>query len=628
MLLRALVALPELKLRVLTGEDALDRRITGIYTTDLLDPSRYLSGGEIVLSGLMWRRAPADSETFVQALAQAGVAVLAAGDAAFGLVPGDLVEACRRHQIPLLEVPVEVSFAAITERVMRELLPNDELGLDAVRQRLLAGARAGGAGRAATLETGTSEGVGKLFAVARAEYGLSAWVVSAVGRVVAGLLPEASGQPLEADGETWSRLAAGYLSVPALPATLPVGDALFSLFPVGDSPAHRLAGWFVAFAGDHETWDEDRGTVAAELTELVAEFRARREEARRAARRSADDLLRRLLAWGVDEPGPGARETAAREAREIVAVMRRCGLSPAQPVAAVAATLSGVAEAQTVARVLLEELVPGAVVGVSGTDVVAIAGGAEAGLAGVFAAAATVRAGEPGLDLALGVSDRPRGSHGDEPGPAGLPGVGTAAPQPAEGMGEAAARLAADALSRVAGEARQAASAARLLGGGVRVVDASQLGSHGLLLAMVPQEARRVFHRKLLSPVLAYDSEHKTNLLRTLEVFLGCSGSWTKTAQRMFVHVNSLRYRVRRIEELTGRDLGSLADQVDLLLALQLMRETPDDYRVGAGDRRSAVGDRRAAARDRGPAARDQGSAAQDQGADPLSNGGIETSQP
>ena len=38
----------------------------------------------------------------------------------------------------------------------------------------------------------------------------------------------------------------------------------------------------------------------------------------------------------------------------------------------------------------------------------------------------------------------------------------------------------------------------------------------------------------------------------------------------MFVHVNSLRYRMRRVEELTGLDLGSLADQAALLLALRL----------------------------------------------------------
>ena len=63
---------------------------------------------------------------------------------------------------------------------------------------------------------------------------------------------------------------------------------------------------------------------------------------------------------------------------------------------------------------------------------------------------------------------------------------------------------------------------------------------------------------------------HGTELVRTLRVFLDCSGSWTKAAEAMFVHVNSLRYRMRRVEELTGRDLGSLADQAALLLALRL----------------------------------------------------------
>src|SRR5215469_10813161 len=100
-LLRALLDSPELRLRLLVGEDALDRPVAGVYTTDLLDPRRYLSGGEIVLTGLMWRRTPADSEVFVATLVACGAAALAAGDAALGSVPGDLVDACRRHQLPL-----------------------------------------------------------------------------------------------------------------------------------------------------------------------------------------------------------------------------------------------------------------------------------------------------------------------------------------------------------------------------------------------------------------------------------------------------------------------------------------------------------------------------------------------
>src|SRR5215472_12719364 len=142
MLLRSLAEATDLRLRVLVGEDALDRTIDGVYTTDLLDPRRYLTGGEIVLTGLMWRRAPADSEAFVATLTAAGAMALAAGDAALGSVPGDLVAACRRHGLPLLEVPVDVSFAAITERVLAARLHPGGPGTAVGRLRELAAGRA------------------------------------------------------------------------------------------------------------------------------------------------------------------------------------------------------------------------------------------------------------------------------------------------------------------------------------------------------------------------------------------------------------------------------------------------------------------------------------------------------
>src|SRR5215470_315053 len=141
-LLRALAETPDLRLRVLVGEDALDRTVDGVYTTDLLDPRRYLTGGEIVLTGLMWRRRPADSEAFVAAVTAAGAMALAAGDAALGSVPDDLVAACRRHRLPLLEVPVDVSFAAITERVLAARLQPGGPGTAVGRLRELAAGRA------------------------------------------------------------------------------------------------------------------------------------------------------------------------------------------------------------------------------------------------------------------------------------------------------------------------------------------------------------------------------------------------------------------------------------------------------------------------------------------------------
>src|ERR1700746_74520 len=104
-LLRELAEAADLRLRVLVGEDALDRPVDGVFTTDLLDPRRYLTGGEIVLTGLMWWRTPADSESFVDALMTAGAVALAAGDAALGSVPDDLVVAWRRAGAPPVAGP-------------------------------------------------------------------------------------------------------------------------------------------------------------------------------------------------------------------------------------------------------------------------------------------------------------------------------------------------------------------------------------------------------------------------------------------------------------------------------------------------------------------------------------------
>src|ERR687898_2530102 len=132
MLLRELVANPALRLTVLSGEPALDRPLLSVTTIDLLDPRRYLRPGALVLTGLMWHHDPADSEAFVQALTEYDVVALAAGEAALGMVPDDLVDACRRHGVALIKVPVEVAFSQVSDRVAS--------GREAERERRLAAA--------------------------------------------------------------------------------------------------------------------------------------------------------------------------------------------------------------------------------------------------------------------------------------------------------------------------------------------------------------------------------------------------------------------------------------------------------------------------------------------------------
>ncbi|MEV7613259.1 helix-turn-helix domain-containing protein [Streptomyces sp. NPDC089799] len=95
----------------------------------------------------------------------------------------------------------------------------------------------------------------------------------------------------------------------------------------------------------------------------------------------------------------------------------------------------------------------------------------------------------------------------------------------------------------------------------VRAVD--DLETLSELLAGVPPEVREVFRGRMLGPL-------GDGMLReTLEVFLANNCSWTRTAEAMHLHVNTVHYRIERVEALTGRDLSRLDHKLDLYAALR-----------------------------------------------------------
>ena len=242
MRLRDVLDLTELHLAILCGTDEdFDRTVQRTYTTDLLDPRRYLSGGELVLTGLIWRRDPGDSEFFASNLAKIGVAGVCAGEAALGQVPADLVDACRRHRLPLLRVPVEVSFQTITDQVSQSIMSQRASGLAALlgRQRGLVAAMARGARLADLLPSIASE------------LSVSCWVCSATGRVLAGTgsLP----QPIV------DRLISAFLQADRLPTTVKLDGREFVLLQVAGRPEHRLAAWCLVCEGQAPAGSANRG---------------------------------------------------------------------------------------------------------------------------------------------------------------------------------------------------------------------------------------------------------------------------------------------------------------------------------------------------------------------------------
>jgi purine catabolism regulator len=88
----------------------------------------------------------------------------------------------------------------------------------------------------------------------------------------------------------------------------------------------------------------------------------------------------------------------------------------------------------------------------------------------------------------------------------------------------------------------------------------------------------------VLGPLLDYDRIHQTELVRTLAVLLANNRSPTRTAEQLFIHRQTLVYRVRRIEELTSRSLSRTDDVVDLWLALRAVEVTEGSILLGTSD--------------------------------------------
>ena len=520
-------------LTVLHGKDALDRSFTKVFTTDLRDPSRYLEPGSLVLTGLMWRRDPTDSELFVRAVAGHGVAAVAAGEAALGSVPDDLVEACQRYDVALLGVPVDVSFASIADLVASR--HDDERG------RRMAHAL----NRQRQLWSAVAEGrsLDDLLSQVATETELDYRVLTPTGRVVA-----ASDQRHLAATDL-DLLSHAFLTAGRLPMTVELtGGAIKTIVAVESGLAQRIGSWFLVCDGQLDDVPEDLRSSVDELAAVVAVERQRTDERRRHDQRVADEIV-------------AAMESGQPSHTELSVHLSDLGADPdACFVVTVAEMIGGSAE---LAAIALHE----AALCVTANPVTALR--------------------QPASGEAAGEANSDTGSRA-----VALVAVPDAAPTAAEQLRTALERLrlglgrarlvagisepvAVDALAGALGQATVAARVAAAHTGQMCVVTSDEVVSHVALLASVPDDVRRAFAARVLRPIVDHDERHRGDLLRTLEEFLRVDGSWQRCAGALHVHVNTVRYRIGRVEQLTGRDLSRLEDRVDVLLALRSWPRRP-----------------------------------------------------
>lgn len=112
--------------------------------------------------------------------------------------------------------------------------------------------------------------------------------------------------------------------------------------------------------------------------------------------------------------------------------------------------------------------------------------------------------------------------------------------------------------------------------GQASVAGFGDLGTHELVLGLLDDDVRAAYCQAVLGPLLEHERRRGGNLVQTLDVFFSTGSKWNQTAATLHVHVNTLRHRLERIEQLTGRDLNRTPDRVDLFLALEMHRHTGD----------------------------------------------------
>ncbi|MET9324708.1 PucR family transcriptional regulator ligand-binding domain-containing protein [Streptomyces sp. NPDC003038] len=553
MRLRELLEIDELGLLLLVGQDAddsvLDRAVRAVPTIDLADPGRFLTGGELVLTGLAWWREDGDAESFVRILDQAGVAALAAGEAAHGFVPDDLVRACRRHGLPLVVVKPETSFTAVTEHVLRRLHRRPVGDLAAVVERH----------RQLLTDRSAPDAVLELL---RRSLGLDVRVLSVTGRQIAGVRPALRAKTAVALAGRY--LAARRSGEPA-PHRVTIGNRLYSLLPIRDATGPstpstaaedgtELGDWLVVVEADTSSWPATDVELLDRIVELAADARSAHEQAKAALKDLARRLLDLLHSSVPPEEIPVRLSATAQAVVSQVSHWPRCQFVVAKgewdairPIPAWALC------------VLLEEALiqPDGPVLVSPEDIAATVDDDQAVIF-VLVPEPTDALPGPALDYAA-LQRRLAAVLARWLGPTGSVSIGVSSPVGEPGNARRALEEARTAL-RVADDGPERVTA--------RGPD--DLTTHILsLLPLIPAETRQAFAARLLGPLRDHDSRHQTDLLVTLEKFLDCDGSWTKCAARLRLHVNSLRHRVARIEQLTGRDLARLETRLDFLAALR-----------------------------------------------------------
>ena len=529
--------LKDLEVRLVAGEGGLHLPVRWVHISELIDPTPWLSGGELLLTTGLQLDTPERQREFVTRLTDHHLAGLGFGTG-FGhkTVPEAVIEIAEERQFPVFEVPYELPFIAITEAAFSQLV-NEQYAV--LRRALTAQER--------------------LERIVLSERGLEALVAAIATLIGAAVLVfDSRGEPImqrafrrtiepaavaSLQGEIRDRArrreARAFMPLVddghqglALPVASDGGPQAGSPGPVRVPEA-----WLVAIKDSGALSDFDRLTLHQAVTIVALEL-LRARVAGDTERRLAGDVLDAVVRGELGGPDLARRLAPFGLADRVAAlVIQRPNNGRGSPAPIETALLN----------VLRDEAAPGLVATSGELTCALLPGMAEEELFALANRVGSRLGSDLGVSLAVGVGR-------------GVPG-GDARRTFHE------ARCAVEALTLGIGSTQANGSPGAV--GAPRIATYKDLGSFQLLLSLQDDESLRLFCDSILGPIEASEGHYGGELMRSLEAFIEENGQWERAAKRLYCHRHTLRYRIRRVEELTGRNLGSARDRIEFWLALR-----------------------------------------------------------
>ncbi|HTT30271.1 MAG TPA: PucR family transcriptional regulator ligand-binding domain-containing protein [Solirubrobacteraceae bacterium] len=541
--------LRDLDVSLLAGERGLHLPVRWVHISELLDPTPWLSGGELLLTTGMQLDTPEQAREYAARLADHHLAGVGFGTGfKHATVPEPLLEVAAEREFPVFEVPYEVPFIAVTEAAFSQLV-NEQY---AVLRRALAAQE-------------------RLERIVLSERGLDVLVAALATLIGAAVVVfDARGEPLQQhafrrpiEPETLAGLRdevrerARRREARTFMPSLVDGNQGLALPVASDGapgsgsaggPARPPEAWLVAIKDTGPLSDFDRLTLHQAVTIVALEL-LRARVAGETERRLAGDVLEAIVSGELSGTDVARRLGPFGLSDRVAAiVLGRAGDGRGTGASIEAALWSALRDEAAPALVASVETLACALIDGAGSEEELFALGERVAVATTAELRGDVRV---GVGRAVPVVDARRSFH------------------------EARCALEALALGAAAVENGNGASASAGLASASaspdrpRVGTYKDLGSFQLLLSLQDDEALRLFCDSILGPIEASEGPYGGELMRSLEAFIEENGQWERAARRLYCHRHTLRYRIRRVEELTGRNLASARDRIEFWLALR-----------------------------------------------------------